>query len=89
MQIVALRNRFKIAFIAKEKIKKRLRLVTNDLNKSKKYKCKIFRIQHYEQNRCSYFIFYLHAIKNEQSNNIINFFRIRFVYLKFFDVLNF
>lgn len=43
---------------------------------------------YYEQDRCSFFIHYLHEIRNEQSNNITNFFRIRLIYLKFFDTYN-
>jgi len=35
-----------------------------------------------------FFIYYLHKVRNEQSNNITNFFRIRLVYLKFFDTYN-
>lgn len=88
IQIIALRNRFKIAFITVEEVNRQLQLVTDNSDKLRKYRYKIFCTQHYKQNCCLYFIFYLHEAKNKQSNNIINFFRIKSVYLKFFDTLS-
>lgn len=88
MQIAALRNRPKVASIAEEGAKGRPQSVMDGPGESRKYRCGIPRAQHYEQDRCSYFIPYLHAAKDEQSNNITNFFRMRSVYLKFFGALS-
>jgi len=88
MQITALRNRPKVASMAEEGANGQPRLVTDGPGELRKYRCGIPRAQHYEQDRCSYFIPYLHEAKDEQSNNITNFFRMRSVYLKFFGTLS-
>jgi len=89
MQIIALRNQSKIAFMADKDVSEKSRLVTDNSDKSRKNRCGISRAYYYKQNRCSFFIHYLHEVRNEQSNNITNFFRIRSVYLKFFGTYNF
>jgi len=88
MQIIALRNHPKVASMAVEEANGQPRLVTDGPGESINYRCGIPCAQHYEQDRCSYFIPYLHEARDEQSNNITNFFRMRSMYLKFFGTLN-
>jgi hypothetical protein len=88
MQITALRNQPKIASMADKDVSKKPRLVTDGSGESRKDRCGMSRAYHYEQDRCSFFIHYLHEVRNEQSNDITNFFRMRSVYLKFFGTYN-
>jgi len=48
MQIIALRNQSKIAFITNKDVSKKSRLVTNNFDKSKKNRYKIFRAYYYK-----------------------------------------
>ena len=88
MQITTLRTQPKIATEADKGASEKPRLVTDGSGESKKDRCGIPRVYQYEQDRCSFFIHYLHEARNEQSNEITSFFRMRSVYLKFFGTFS-
>ena len=62
--------------------------VTTDSEEIIKERFEILRVQSYKENRKFLFITYLHNDKNEQFKKITFFFRLKFVYLNFYDVLN-
>ncbi len=88
MQITTLRIQSKIATETDKDASEKSRLVTDGSGEFKKDRCGISRVYQYKQNRCSFFIYYLHEARNEQSNEITSFFRIRSVYLKFFGTFS-
>lgn len=63
-------------------------LVTNDSEEIRKDRCEMPHVQNYEENRKFLFITHLYDDRNEQSEGITFYFRLRFTYLKFYDMPN-
>jgi len=61
-------------------------LITDDSEETRRERCEMSHIQSYEENRKFLFITHLHDDRNEQSERITLFFRLRFVYMKFYDM---
>ena len=61
-------------------------LVTDEPEEIKRDRCEMSHVRSYEENHKFLFITHLHDDKNEQSEKITSFFRLRFVYMKFYDM---
>ena len=61
-------------------------LVTEGPKEAQKYRYGILRIEDHEENRKYMFIPYLYENRDEQGEGITYFYRLRSVYLKFFDI---
>lgn len=61
-------------------------LVTDGPEQTKRERCEMSHNQSYEENHKFLFITHLHDNRNEQSERITSFFRLRFVYMKFYDM---
>ena len=63
-------------------------IVTNDSGKIRKDRCEMPHTQNYEEDRKFLFITHLHDDRDEQFEEITFYFRLRFTYLKFYEMSN-
>lgn len=63
-------------------------LVTDGSGKIRKDRCGMSHVQNYEEDRKFLFITHLYDDRNEQSERITSYFRLRFTYLKFYGMPN-
>lgn len=87
IEISALRKYSKSIDFTKLSANYRSFLVTKDFKKALKYRCDISPIKDYKENRKYIFISYLHNNRHKQNEKITYFFRFKFIYLKFFNIL--
>jgi len=87
-KIIALKQFPKLANSSIVRENEKLALVTNDLEKIRKDKCEMSHAQNYEEDRKFLFITHLHDNKYKQFERITFYFKLRFTYLKFYEMSN-
>lgn len=86
--IIALKQFPKLANPTIVRGNERPALVTNDLGEPRKDRCETPHVQNYEEDRKFLYITHLHDDRDEQSKGITSYFRLKFTYLKFYEMSN-
>ncbi len=86
LEIIALKQFSKSADSTIVEENERSALVTNDSEEIRKDRCEMSHVQNYEENHKFLFITHLYDDRNEQFEGITFYFRLRFTYLKFYDM---